>query len=701
MQVRGRVLKSLITALCATAVALCSLTTVAFASAGDDLILGVFTGDYYQDLTNSIYASDTGDKMYRISTAYDGARMEVGPDGQTKSIPYSTFGGGDHYAQVCPSIIYHNGFFYNLSGTSHDVDGKLEILISYSSDLVNWTHPEANFTGNYIALDSLPTVNGIPASHFDIVAPEWGFGSDGSIYLTFCAGYYGDYHGEPTNDQMQAYVAKVTELSATAGNPADGKYQWPQNLTCTVETAKKLPFTNYDGANFIDGAFYAEGDTTYLVIKEGGLTNQIYASATPNDPNSWKLVNGKATFGFEGPSIAKLNNTYYLYTDRVTGATADGVRLATSDSIVRGDLWSTPRDIPFLTSDGTNLLARHGSVITLKAGTPEWQVAHDLLMQNAAYAAGQKFERLRGKDAFKTMAAIVQTGFGDGTCEEAVIATSDNYYDALTAAGFAGIKQCPVLLTNKDSLQDDTRAELERLGVKRVYIAGGRAAVSQEVEDIINGLMGIKTERLAGADAADTAVKIYEKGGKSWGKTAIIATVQGYYDALSVAPYGYAKTMPTFLASQPGGTSYMLNQATLDTILKGGFERVVICGGGAAVAKEVDAQLAGAGFTGAIVRQSGTDACATSVALANFCLGEGMQVSGMGVATTNDYYDALTGAALCGMQNAPLVLVNDNGLNAVNDFIAPHKAEIDYGFIFGGAAAVSANVEAAIIRAVA
>ena len=214
------------------------------AVAGKDIMLGVFfTSD--SDRTNSIYASYDGETLYRIATAYDG-----GKNGQ-----YMT----GHFAQMDPSIIYYRGYFWSLSGWNLN-DGTINVLISYSKDLVHWTHPEGDLAGNHIAVDSYPVdLNGRMLKAFDTVAPEWFVSKNGSIYIVVSAGYYGDFHGQPTKDAMQAYSIKVTQLSAedpVVAAPSGSKYYWPNNLVFKTEKAKKLSFTNYAKANFIDGAFY-------------------------------------------------------------------------------------------------------------------------------------------------------------------------------------------------------------------------------------------------------------------------------------------------------------------------------------------------------------------------------------------------------------------------------------------------------------
>ena len=329
--------------------------------------------------TNNVYGSYDGETFYRLAEVY---KAEPGN-------PYQ----GEHWPQSCTSIMYHDGFFWALSGWSRN-NGKFWPSISYSKDLVHWTHPESNsmITGTHgIEIDDLPYVpNGkeIGAAQFDTVAPEWSIMSDGEIYIVFSAGYYGDWYGESTVDYMQAYTVHVTELSANEGRPASDGYLWPSGLTFKAETAKKLAFTNYNGANYIDGQLFTDNGTDYLIIKKDGLTNQLLKTANIDDPTAWQMVNEDVSWGYEGPCMVNFNGKYRLYTDGVTGAKPHGVHETTSDALEKSAQWDEPVMPMYLDENDEQLVTRHGSFTVLKAGTEGWQVAKSLLDEKGRYESG-------------------------------------------------------------------------------------------------------------------------------------------------------------------------------------------------------------------------------------------------------------------------------------------------------------------------
>lgn len=345
------------------------------ALAESDIMLGMFyTSD--SDPTNSIYVSYDGTTLTRIATTYDTSEYDENGVGV-----FLDGYGNAHYGHVDPSIMYHNGKFWALSGWNRN-DGLFWPMISYSSDLVHWTIPEGDMllsedSTHGVELAEAPAYMG---GDFDTVAPEWYVGRDGSVYIVFSAGRFGNFHGTgPDADRMQAYITKVTALDATDGVDDGSGYLWPQNLTFVAEPARKIAIPdNLDPeADFIDGALFAEGDKDYLVIKKDGLTNQLYATSSV-DSNSWQLVNDKITFGYEGPSVAKLSHAFYMVADHVTGATADGVHLFRTTDVTREGQWSQ-QPVSFVTSDGQACAARHGSVMVLPAGSPEWEVAQSLM----------------------------------------------------------------------------------------------------------------------------------------------------------------------------------------------------------------------------------------------------------------------------------------------------------------------------------
>ena len=293
-------------------------------------------------------------------------------------------------------------------------------------------------------------------------------------------------------------------------------------------------------------------------------------------------------------------------------------------------------------------------------------------------AQATEWDRLWGETAYDTMEKVVQSrgAFTADNTDTVILATGDGYWDALSASGLAGKLSAPVLITPSGSLAYQTRSELERLSPSRVVIVGGPDALSGSVEREIAD-MGIKVDRVWGQEAPDTAVEIWKEG-TDWSSTAIVATANGYWDALSIAPYAYKEGAPIFLTDRADNK---LSSSTLYAIKSGGFSRIIIVGGPNAVSGDVEGQLADYN----VRRLWGETAIDTSAEIVTWELGQGMTAEGMSVATGYGYWDALTGAAVAGKNNGVLALVNSFQYQAVEAAIgSPATSDISQGYVFGG-----------------
>ena len=307
--------------------------------------------------------------------------------------------------------------------------------------------------------------------------------------------------------------------------------------------------------------------------------------------------------------------------------------------------------------------------------------------------AAKGWKRLWGQNAYDTMQAVLQAGgvFPDKRGGAVVLATGDGYWDALAASGLAGLLDAPIVITPGKSLCSQARSELKRLKPDKVYVMGGTAAItSKTVEQVKIALPKASIKRVYGQTAIETAIEAYEAV-EGWGTTALVACSNGYWDALSAAPYAYAKHAPIFLAnSSPDSSKRKLCSAALKAIKNGGFTRVVIVGGTAAVSSDVESQLASIGIAdNKILRKAGSDAIATSAIFAKWELAQGLKLTNLTVATSAGYWDALSASSLVGQLNSVLVLVGKTGdyraLDAVYDYAS---SDVDLGYIIGGPAAI-------------
>ena len=304
--------------------------------------------------------------------------------------------------------------------------------------------------------------------------------------------------------------------------------------------------------------------------------------------------------------------------------------------------------------------------------------------------------RLWGNEALDTMQGIVEVGWKGETGGTVVLATDAGYWDALTAAGIAGFSGAPVLMTAPDRLSPQTAKLLSAMKPAKVFICGGPAVVSEDVEAAVKSAAGgASVERFYGQTMTDTADEVLRRAarasGGTWSTTALVCTSNGYWDALAAAPIAYTQHMPIMLTE--GRDS--LSAGTISAMKAAGIADVVIVGGDAVVSQAAEQQLKDAGF-GIRGRLWGQTAIDTSVKVAEYGLKCGMTADNMGVATQNGYWDALAGAALCGRLNSVLVLVDQADSASIGGFAGKNSDWIATGYVFGGRFAVSDAVLSAL-----
>lgn len=309
--------------------------------------------------------------------------------------------------------------------------------------------------------------------------------------------------------------------------------------------------------------------------------------------------------------------------------------------------------------------------------------------------------RLWGGDRYSTAVKIIDSRFTLN--DYAVIASGANYPDALTASGLAGVHRCPLLLVNRDSVPTVVAQKLSSLGVQTIYIVGGTAAVSSEVEAQLD--LDYHVERIAGGDryatAAEVAKEIVAVNSYWYTGRVFLARGDSFPDALALSPLsyyacGFADGVPILLTRPgelPAPTIAVMNQLDVDH----GF----VAGGTAAVSDATKAQ-----FDSLLVenggvasqRWSGTDRYATAQAVAEYGSAAGFgEWRRLGLATGTNFPDALVGGVALGDQHGLLLLTRPDTLPTVSqDAIEAHAPDVRSAYILGGEAAVNYAVGEAV-----
>ncbi len=330
--------------------------------------------------------------------------------------------------------------------------------------------------------------------------------------------------------------------------------------------------------------------------------------------------------------------------------------------------------------------------------------------------------RIYGQTADGTAAAELTAAFTNGcpASKNVVLATDQNFPDALSASYLASKLGTGVLLTPTNALASETVTALRIGGINHVYIVGGPLAVSETVvaalqaqpvytcggvTPVINGTTGAQVmqtvTQVYGQTQYDTAQTVAQYFGSTSGTgsfngayptsttgtsaynttsglsgtlapasatatpTAILATGQTFPDAMAASAMSYAKQWPILLTQQAS-----LSSQASAAITNLGIKQVIVMGGPVAVSDTVVTQLEALGVS--VLRIAGTDYTDTAQLLAQFELSTTTlsgQPTGLGWAVANAYNvlvsrgdffaDALAGSALGGLNKWPIVLTFD------------------------------------------
>ena len=269
-----------------------------------------------------------------------------------------------------------------------------------------------------------------------------------------------------------------------------------------------------------------------------------------------------------------------------------------------------------------------------------------IIIVSPIFAQSTGTDRISGADRYKTAVAVSQKGWKSS--DYAVLARGDNFADALCAGPLAQKYGGPILLTQPNQLNTDTLKELQRLGVKHLFIAGGVGAVSQSVENALktNGIATI--ERIYGNDRYGTSVKIAEKigiatSGSGSGKV-VLATGSDFPDALSISGIAAKLGMPILLTAKNTLPASVSSYFQTNTVTQ-----TYVVGGTGVISAGVVNSVPGSS------RLAGNDRYATNVAIMQNFASE-LNFDNIYVAIGHNFADALTGAVLAAKSSAPLVL---------------------------------------------
>lgn len=296
------------------------------------------------------------------------------------------------------------------------------------------------------------------------------------------------------------------------------------------------------------------------------------------------------------------------------------------------------------------------------------------LMVSAANSTQILQDRIAGSDRYETSAAIAKRGWN--TSYYAILASGENFPDALTAAPLAMKYNAPLLLTSRDRLETSTQNELLTLKVKKVIIIGGTGVISGTVEQTLMDL-GMEVERIAGQDRYETSLKVANLLGQA--DEAVIATGEDFPDVLSIAPIAALKGMPILLTPKDELSK------NLKSLLAGMVKKTYVLGNADVISDHVMNQLPSP------QRLSGANRYAANIQIIKAFAGD-LKFSTSYLATGESFPDALSGVALATLTSSPVILVSDPLDQATRSFVQDSASAIQKVIALGGTGVVSESL---------
>ena len=289
------------------------------------------------------------------------------------------------------------------------------------------------------------------------------------------------------------------------------------------------------------------------------------------------------------------------------------------------------------------------------------------------FKTDKEFNTLAGDNRYNTSIAISKEGWR--SADTVVLATGDDFPDALASAPLASKFDAPILLTKSKDISVEVLDEIERLGAKEVYLIGGLGAISKKIEDKITS-MGIKCKRLQGNNRYETAVAIAKEIGVT--DTIVIATGNNYPDALSMAPFAALFQWPILL------TDNSTVPSSVQKYVKDNNVKSTNVVGGTGVISDKTMRT----FPNP-KRLAGENRYQTNIEII-FAMGADATYTYF--ATGKNFPDALAGAPLAAYSFAPIILVDDGMDKDVLEAWQANKDEMKMKRILGGTGAVTDSI---------
>lgn len=262
---------------------------------------------------------------------------------------------------------------------------------------------------------------------------------------------------------------------------------------------------------------------------------------------------------------------------------------------------------------------------------------------------------IAGEDRFETAIEISKSW---KTSQEAILVNSTAESDLLCATVLASQIDCPILLTDKNNINEPTSNEIKRLNINKLYLIGGKDVIYETIEKELNK-SNIKTERICGVDRYETSISIANKV-RELKKSNTAILVNGEYsvaDAVSISPIAGDKNIPVIICKN--------NQVKLqkEWMKNNDIKNLYIIGGEDVINKTIEKELNIDNIN--IERIYGKDRYETNAKIIeNFYkqvkINKVFYCKGKNLNKENEIIDGMLVSPLASKEKSPIILLGEN-----------------------------------------
>jgi putative cell wall-binding protein len=553
-------------------------------------------------------------------------------------------------------------------------------------------------------------------------AAEGGAGDSYTIALT----------SEPTSN-VTVTLAPNSQVTATPSPLTFTSGDWDTPQTVTVGAVNDdIAEGNHVGSV---GHTVASADSFY----NGLVTSPVSVSITDND-NASVVVNesGGNTTVTEGGATD--NYTVVLTSEPTTDtqivlSPSGQVSVMPSALLFNSGDWDVPQTVIVTAIDDSSVEGTHVAVIVQNATSSD-PTYNGIAVDDVSVTINdddvspqtpttpqppppsepeeEAVNQIGGATARAQSIAVSQTRFADGEANGAVIATERTAVDAYTSEPLVSQNNYVLMLSDGTNVSADTLLEMKRvLGNpgKPVYLIGGIAALSENVEEDIRAAGFTNTLRLSGKDRRRTAElvadAIAQHNPQGRADTIFLGEDSELIDGLSSGSAagtlvnGYATPI---LITRRGSTQ--LDPTVANFVKNHAVRKVQIIGGPTAVPFEIDGQLRKIAPDIELIRFAGANRYETNLQIveaffpsprvAVAARGDRPSIPGVGATSAtqaNTLVTALLANTLGGQFAAPVVLVNAASVpDPTIEYLQKHANTIEKLYVVADFSALSQTV---------